>query len=156
LSRLELTLNETKTHVVDALSESFGFLGYEIRMRKNWRSGKWYAHVQPAKKSVKKIKDRVTALTGRVRTLMPLETILVAVNSTLRGWVNYFHFRNCSRIMTHVRAHVGQRVRTHLCKRHKRKRHEGYQEYTNRELYSRYGLYKVPTSAGWTKAHGLK
>lgn len=156
LSRLELTLNETKTHVVDAFTEGFGFLGYEIRMRRNWRSGKWYAHVQPAKKSVKKIKDRITALTARARTLMPFETILGAVNSTLRGWVNYFHFRNCSRVMTHVRAHVEQRVRTHLCKRHKRKRLEGYQEYPNRELYSRYGLYKVPTSAGWTKAHALE
>lgn len=156
LSRLGLTLNETKTHVVDARTESFDFLGYEIRMQKNWKSGNWYAHVQPAKKSVKKIKDRVTELTGRARTLMPLETILGAVNATLRGWVNYFHFRNCSRVMTHVRAHVEQRVRTHLCKRHKRKRHEGYREYPNRELYSRYGLYSVPTSAGWTKAHALK
>jgi len=39
---------------------------------------------------------------------------------------NYFHFRNCSHIMTHVRAHMEQRVRTHLCTRHKRKRHECY------------------------------
>ncbi|WP_407644770.1 group II intron maturase-specific domain-containing protein [Desulfomicrobium macestii] len=69
----------------------------------------------------------------------------------LRGWVNYFHFRNCSRVMTPVRAHMEQRLRTHLCKRHKRKRPEGYQEYPNRELYSRCGLDKVPTSAGWTK-----
>jgi hypothetical protein len=74
LSRLELDLNEKKTRVVDALSEGFDFLGYELRLGKNWRTGKRYAHVQPAKKSVKKIKDRITGLTGRTRTLMPLET----------------------------------------------------------------------------------
>jgi len=50
--------------------------------------------------------------------------------------------------MNPVRAHVEQRVRTHLRKRHKRKRFKGYQEYPNRALYSSYGLYKVPTLAG--------
>ena len=31
LDRLELTLNETKTHIVDATKERFNFLGFEIR-----------------------------------------------------------------------------------------------------------------------------
>ncbi|MFP4317020.1 MAG: reverse transcriptase domain-containing protein [Desulfovibrionales bacterium] len=156
LSRLELELNERKARIVDAFTEGFDFLGYELRMRKSWKSGKRYAHVQPAKKSVKKIKDRVTTLTGRSMTLLPLDSILGMVNAALRGWVNYFHFRNCSRSLTHVRTHAEQRLRTHLCKRHKRKRHNGYHEYPNRVLYARYGLYKVPTSAGWTKAHAVR
>jgi group II intron reverse transcriptase/maturase len=156
LTRLELELNESKTRVVDACVEGFDFLGYELRMRKSWKSGKQYAHVQPAKKSMKKIKDRITSLTRRERTLLPLDSILGTVNAALRGWVNYFHFRNCSKSLRHVRAHAEQRLRTHLCKRHKRKRHEGYHEYPNRVLYEKYGLYEVPITAGWTNAHAVR
>jgi len=156
LSRLELTLNETKTHVVDAISEKFDFLGYAIRMEKSGRTGRLYAHVQPARKSIQKIKDRITALTSRSRTVLHMESVVGGVNTTLRGWVNYFHYGNCSRCLEKVRAHVEQRIRTHLCKRHGQTRYEGYHKYPNRVLYSRYGLYKVPTSAGWTKAHALK
>ena len=156
LSRLELTLNETKTKVVDALSERFDFLGYAIRMEKSGRTGRLYAHVQPARKSIQKIKDRITALTSRSRTVLHLESVVGEVNTTLRGWVNYFHYGNCSRCLEKVRAHVEQRIRTHLCKRHGRTRYEGYHEYPNCVLYSQYGLYKVPTSAGWSKAHALK
>ena len=46
---------------------------------------------------------------------------------------------------------------THLRKRHKvRDRNTGYVRFPNRSLYEKYGLYKVPTSAGWTKAHALR
>src|SRR5574337_12629 len=40
LERLDLTLNETKTHIVDARKESFNFLGFAIRVSKSWKSGK--------------------------------------------------------------------------------------------------------------------
>jgi len=41
LNRLDLTLNETKTTIVNAWEESFGFLGFEVRMNRG-RSGKAY------------------------------------------------------------------------------------------------------------------
>jgi group II intron reverse transcriptase/maturase len=155
LSRLDLEMNREKTRIVNALEESFDFLGFELRIREGRKAGRRYAHVQPARKSVKKIKDRITTLTGRTMTLLPLDSILPMVNTVLRGWVNYFHFRNCSRSLCQVRAHAEQRLRTHLCKRHRRRRSEGYHEYPNHVLYEKYGLYKMPTSAGWTKAHAL-
>ncbi len=65
LAPLELTLNEDKTCVVNAFEESFDFLGFELRMRRSWRTGNTYAHVQPSKKSLKGIKDRITFLTHR-------------------------------------------------------------------------------------------
>jgi hypothetical protein len=50
-----------------------------------------------------------------------------------------------------------QRLRTHLRRRHKiRKRVSGYGRFSDRSLYDRYGLYKVPTTAGWTKAHASR
>ena len=42
-------------------------------------------------------------------------------------------------------------------KRHKvRDRKAGFARFGNQALYKIYGLYKVPTTAGWTKAHALK
>ena len=79
------------------------------------------------------------------------------VNTTVRGWVGYFHYRNCSKALAHVQGHVEERLRTHLRKRHKiRTRGEGYILYKNSILYSEYGLYKVPTSSGWAKVHALQ
>jgi len=40
LGRLDLTLNETKTRIVDARQESFNFLGFAIRVSKGWKSAK--------------------------------------------------------------------------------------------------------------------
>ena len=126
-------------------------------MGKSGRTGKHYTHVQPSKKSLQAIKDRVTAITKRERTVKPLEWIVKEVNATVRGWVGYFHFKNCSKVLTHLKGHVEERLRTHLRKRHKIKdRGTGYARFGSRILYGRYGLYKVPTSAGWTKAHAVR
>ena len=154
LERLELNLNEVKTKTVNALKESFDFLGFTIRMGQGKKTGKYYPQVQPSKKSLRIIKDRVTGLTKRGRTNIPLEWIVREVNATVRGWVGYFHYRNCSKILGKVRTHVEQRLITHLRKRHKvRDRITGYVRFPRRSLYAKYGLYKVPTTAGWKKAH---
>jgi hypothetical protein len=36
------------------------------------------------------------------------------VNATVRGWVGYFHYRNCSKAMGHLRRDVEERLITHL------------------------------------------
>jgi RNA-directed DNA polymerase len=154
LDRLDLTLNETKTHIVDAQQESFNFLGFEIRMRKSWKSGRRYPHVCPAPKSLAKIKERIKQVTKRERTMIPLGIVMRDVNTTLHGWANYFHYRNSSSVLEKVRTHAEDRVRTHLMKRHKvTDRGTGKLRFPSQELYARYGLYKVPTTAGWKSAH---
>jgi hypothetical protein len=108
----------------------------------------------PASKAAKQIKQRVTELTTRNQTWRPLGDIVREVNQALRGWVGYFHYRNCSTVLAQVKRHAEERLRTHLRKRHKIKdRGMGLHRFPNRVLYADYGLYKVPTSAGWTSAH---
>src|SRR5664280_3778031 len=82
-------------------------------MAESRKSGNLYPHVQPSKKSLQKIKDRVTELTARKRTIMPLEWIVKEVNATVRGWVGYFHYRNCSKALGQIRSHVEERLITH-------------------------------------------
>jgi len=86
-----------------------------------------------------------------------MDWLVSEVNATVRGWVGYFHLRNCSRSLSRVRWHLEERVRMHLRKRHKiRDRKAGHIRFTDRDLYERYGLYKVPTTAGWTRANASR
>lgn len=157
LERLELTLNETKTRTVNAFEGKYDFLGFTIWMGRSRKTGNHYPHVQPSKKSLQTIKDRITNLTIRSRTMVPIEEVVKEVNATVRGWMGYFHFKNCSKTLEQVRGHVEQRLRTHLCKRHKvRERNTGFARFSNQVLYEKYGLYKVPTTAGWKQAHALQ
>jgi hypothetical protein len=107
-------------------------------MAKSRRTGSYYPHVQPSKKSLKTIKDRITQLTARTRTVMPVDWIVSELNATVRGWVGYFHVRNCSQNLARVRRHLEERMRTHLRKRHKvRDRKTGYIRFTERDLYAK-------------------
>ncbi len=154
LDRLGLSLNEAKTLIVDATEASFNFLGFTIQMSRGARTGKPYPNVRPADKSLKKIKARLTALTGRELTPIALSDIVGNVNRSLRGWANYFHYRNSSLAMSKARNHAEDRLRTHLMKRHKVKdRGTGLRRFPRSDLYERYGLYKIPAVAGWRSAH---
>jgi len=155
LERLELTLNETKTKVINAWDESFDFLGFEVRMNRG-RSGHAYPHIQPGKRSVKRINTRLTELTSRKLTPVPLPTIVGRMNQSLRGWSGYFDYANNTEVFGDVRRHAEERLRTHLSKRHKVKaRRIGQGRFPNRVLYERCGLYKLPTTAAWKRAHAL-
>ncbi len=154
LDRLELTLNENKTRIVDARKESFNFLGFEIRVSKSWRTGRRYSHVAPAPKALAKIKESVKQKTDRRLTPIPLEDLVRNLNASLRGWVGYFYFRNSSRVLGKVKTYAEDRLRNHLMKRHKiRNRGEALQRFPREKLYADYGLYKVPMTARWKSAH---
>ena len=93
-------------------------------------------------------------LTARERTPIPLEDIVGSMNVILRGWANYFHYRNSNGVLEKVKTHAEERLRKHLMKRHKVKdRGIGLGRFPSQQLYTRYGLYKVPTTAGWKSAH---
>nr|WP_232210531.1 group II intron maturase-specific domain-containing protein [Nitrococcus mobilis] len=154
LERLDLSLNEAKTHIVDANEASFDFLGLTIQMSRGAKSGKPYPNVRPSDKAVKKITVQLTELTKRELTCIPLGDVVANVNRSLRGWANYFHYRNSSDRMSKVRYHAEERLRTHLRKRYKvRNRMAGLVKFPRRDLYERYGLYKPPMEAGWKTAH---
>ncbi len=150
LTRLELSLNETKARVVDAREESFDFLGFSFHVRRSRKSGKRYPHVEPSKRSVRRIIARTKQLTDRRRTPVPMPYIIGELNRTLRGWSNYFHHRNCTGVMSNVKMHVEEQVPTHLRRRHKvASRARAYHLFPGHTIDGRYGLFKLPTTAPW-------
>ena len=153
LGRLGLRLNEEKTKGVNAWTERFNFLGFSFGMKRARASGKAYPHVEPSPQSIQRVKTRVTRMTTRRLTPIPLSQVVDALNQYLRGWAGYFQYRNSSKALGRVKWHVEERLRAHLRKRHQLKsRGEGYAQFSTHLLYARYGLFKLPTIAGWKKA----
>lgn len=75
-----LQLHPTKTHLVDMEAPGgFDFLGYHFERDRRW----------PREKSVRKLKDAVRRKTRRTSG-QSLAFIIVDVNRTLTGWLNYF------------------------------------------------------------------
>ena len=157
LDRCDLRLNEKKTSVINAYKESFDFLGFCFQIRRSPRSGKFYPHVEPSKRSVKRVKARVKELTGRRRTPIPLPYVISEVNDVLRGWSAYFHHGHSTKVLGRVKWFVEERVRKHLRRRYKvRTRTRGYNRFSTDYLYRKLGLYKIPTNAKWKQAQALQ
>lgn len=156
-SHLGLSLNEAKTKVVEA-SRGFNFLGFNIKMVKNPKTGRTFPLVRPSKKSLKHIRVEIKGLTGRDRLAIPEEDNISQINGVVRGWVGYFYYGHCSQDLSALRLYLEERVRRYLIKRH-RKRGRGYKAYPSNYLYDSLGLYKIPVIAPWkqtAKAFGRR
>jgi RNA-directed DNA polymerase len=155
LEKLELNLNEGKTKIVDANKEEFYFLGFALKVNISAK-GKRYPHVNPKEKAVEKVNTRIREITARNQTWRPIQEVVRDMNQVLRGWSGYFHYRNSTAALSKVKRHAEERLRTHLRKRHKvRDWKTSVIRFPRRVLYEEYGLYKVPTVAGWKSTHAL-
>ena len=149
-----LQLNEKKTSIVDARQSGFDFLGFHFQVRRSCKSGKQYPHVEPSKRSMKRIKAKVKMLTHRRRTPVPLSFMIKEVNQVARGWCGYFHYGHSTKPLSRVKWFTEEHVRKQLRKRYKvRTRTEVYSRFSMDYLYGELGLYKIPTTAKWKKVH---
>lgn len=90
LARMDLVLNETKTHQVKAEEESFSFLGFTIRYDNDMRGRKKkYWNIIPAAKSEMKVREKIRAYLQTGGHYAP-QRVVVGLNAILRGWLNYF------------------------------------------------------------------
>ena len=94
--KMELTLNETKTHMVDAKSESFEFLGFVFRYDRSLFGGNSkYWNVTPSEKSLKKLRSKIKESLRRNRQ-RNAKIAVGHLNPILRGWLNYFTIEGVS------------------------------------------------------------
>ena len=115
---LGLTLNEAKTSLKDARQESFDFLGYTLGPRHFRNGGRWYLGAAPSKRSVQRIKTKVSDL------LIPgnkgaWPKVCARLNRLLGGWAVYFSHGSLAPAYQAVDRHVYDRVCAFLCRRHK-------------------------------------
>ncbi len=154
LSKLALELNEDKTAIKDALTERFTFLGFQVGVVKNQRTGKHFPLVEPSPKAMKSIKQKVKFYTRREMNPVPINDIVTHLNSSIRGWSNYFHYGYGHRKIKQVKYYMEERLRSHLRYRHKVKnRGASYQKFPSTYLYDHLGLYKLPVTPYWKVVH---
>lgn len=151
LERLDLTLNEEKSRIIDASKESFDFLGFTFCRRRNFKTGKVITLVEPSRKSEQKFRDEVRDLTSRLTHYIGQDEVLKRVNRYVRGWVNYFHLHNSTRVFCRQRFFLEQRMRKYLQGRRQLKGF-GFRRWPSARLYKEFGLYAIPQYAPYRRA----
>ena len=149
LDYLSLSLNTEKTRIIEAKRDGFNFLGFAIRMVKNPKTGKRFPLIRPSQKAMKRIRAEIRQLTGKRNHTLPEEIVIGNLNEVVRGWVNYFYYRHCSRSMSVLKYYLERRVKIFLRRKHKQ---TSYAVYSFDYLYDSLGLYKIPLTAPWTQA----
>jgi len=141
MTKLGLTLNETKTSVKDARRESFDFLGYTLGPRHFPNGGRWYLGAGPSKKSVQRIKTKVSdLLTSGNKSAWP--EVQARLNRLLGGWAAYFTHGSLAPAYQAVDRHVYDRVRDFLRKRHKTPG-RGTNQFSREHVYEELGVLQL-------------
>jgi len=118
MAAIGLSLNETKTCIRNGRLEKFHFLGYTFGPDRSRKNGRWYLAAKPSSKSVRRLKDKVREQLGSGNK-DPLPDVVRALNRLLRGWAGYFSHGSTFVAYRSVDAHVYERMRNFLRRRHK-------------------------------------
>jgi len=151
LARMELKLNEEKSRVVDVREGSFDFLGFTFARKRNAKTGRVITLVEPSRKSEEQFRDEVREMTSRKSHCVPQQEVLERVNRYVRGWVNYFHLHNSTRVFVRQRFFLEQRMRKYLQGRRQGKGF-GFRRWPSAKLYKEFGLYAIPQYAPYRRA----
>jgi RNA-directed DNA polymerase len=118
MTRLGLSLNRTKTCLRNARRERFDFLGYSFGPHCFRQTGRRFIGASPSKKSVQRLKDKVSTMLVPGNT-DDWEKVCGALNRLLRGWCGYFSPGSHYATDRALEAHIYDRVRNFLARRHK-------------------------------------
>jgi group II intron reverse transcriptase/maturase len=153
MTKLKLTVNETKTRVSKLPKEKFDFLGYTFGRRYSPKTGRAYLGTAPAKKRVIRICQAISSETGRNRTLLDHETVVTKLNQMMNGWANYFCLGSVSNAYRAIDRHARKRLRQWLCAKHKMS-WPATGKFPETSLYDKFGLVRLPErthSFSWAK-----
>ena len=90
MSRLKLTVNDSKTRVCRLPEEKFDFLGYTFGRCYSPKTGRAYWGTTASKKRVQRLCKAISEMTRRSQTQQDAATLVAALNRKINGWANYF------------------------------------------------------------------
>jgi group II intron reverse transcriptase/maturase len=154
MTRLKLTVNETKTKLCRVPADTFDFLGYTFGRCYSTQTGRAYLGTKPSSKKIRKLCESISEQTSRRFTLLDESTLVTRLNRQLRGWANYFRLGPVSRAYRAVDSHVTNRLRQWLCAKHKESG-RGTSRFPDQYLYETLGLIRLPNLTRrlpWAKA----
>jgi RNA-directed DNA polymerase len=142
MSKLKLTVNETKTRLCRLPEESFDFLGYTQGRNYSCRTGASYLGPRPARKKIDRLCREISELTERRKAWQDVEVLIGRINQKLRGWSGYFRIGTVSKAYRSINSHTRYRVRQWLCAKFK-VRGQGEKRFSDQYLHKRLGLYQL-------------
>lgn len=150
LAGLDLELHPDKTKVVDLREgrQGFDFLGCHFHARVSGRMlergiRRYYLHRWPSIRSMKRVRARVKALTGRNRAHIDIRDVISQINPILRGWGSYFRTGNTAYKFNQIDRYVVWRLKRLLVKRYGRNLHAGRADAWTRDWFENHGLYRL-------------
>jgi group II intron reverse transcriptase/maturase len=154
MSRLKLTINESKTRVCRVPGESFDFLGYTIGRCYSPQTGRSYIGTRPSAKKVASLRDEISEMTGRRWQGTDIEERVVRLNRLLLGWSNYFCLGPVTPVYRAIDWHCCYRLRQWLRRKHK-VRSRGKARFSGEYLHGVLGLIDLGArtrSLAWANA----
>jgi RNA-directed DNA polymerase len=141
MTRLGLSLNEAKTSLRNARKERFDFLGYSFGPHYSRQDGRRYLGAGPSKKSVARLKPRISAILRRGNN-EPWADVCTKLNRMLKGWQGYFDYGTCTPAYCAIDHHVASRVRHFLVKRHRVSSH-GTRRFSDENVFGELGVIRL-------------
>jgi RNA-directed DNA polymerase len=142
MSKLKLTVNESKTRVCKVPTETFDFLGYTIGVCYRPRTGTPYLGTRPSAKRITRFKRDISELTTRRRVMVDVEIQVGQLNRMLCGWANYFSLGAVTAAYRGVDYHVRERLRRWLCQKHNVET-RGSTQFPDQHLYQELKLVRL-------------